>query len=133
MPLDLTTLSPYQLSANASFSKPFGYTIAEETVLVSDAGSDGLLIIEVENNAAADMTVTIEPGQTPPAMNSKGFSFTVYATGTEGVGNDPSKKILGPFSGENVLQGDGSILVTFEMASGSPDGVAVFYRLPKHV
>lgn len=120
-PASLTVTAPV---ANGSVNQPAAQTIDTNGDVPITVGSPmNRMIIEAVNSAAADIAVTLKAGDNPPSHLSGDLAVTVVATS--------GKKIIGPFESQRFLKSDGTVVVNFQAASGSPNLAIRVYRLPK--
>ncbi|HHY54112.1 MAG TPA: hypothetical protein GYA08_01620 [Chloroflexi bacterium] len=112
--------------------------IAQPTADVLDTGSTAvtlsadvgglseLVLLEVKNTAGAanDLTVTVLPGDNPPAQRAgQGGLDTVIAQN--------ATKIIGPLESARFIQNDGKLDVTFTPAAGTIGAQIRCYKLPR--
>lgn len=117
------------LTANGSILTPTAQVLDTGTaavVLESPATSEmDRIVLRVKNTAAADLTVTIETGEDPPAFR-KALGDVVSATMAQNV-----ERWFGPFESARFAQADDKLQVTFTWASGTIAGNFDAYVLPK--
>lgn len=117
-----------ELTANGSIASPTAQVldtgtspVTLETAALSDMDR---VIIEVTNTAAANLTVTIEAGENPPAFRQALGDVTSANIAQNG------RRIFGPFEAARFAQADGKLQVTFTPASGTIAANFTAYRLP---
>lgn len=121
-----------ECSANGSVAQPAVATLDTAGTVPINLGGKGLdrLILELINTDDAAATITIKAAANPPGIQSKALAIALSATGG---GTD--KKIAGPFSSSQFVQGGadaGELHVTLA-GGGSPTVTVRAYRLPKFV
>lgn len=114
-----------ELAKNGQTARPAGQTIDTAGMVPINAGGKvERLILEVTNNNANALTVTIGAGDNPPAIQAKSLVGSPIAQ--NGVA------VFGPFEGSQFLQSgadSGELHVSF---AGTAVGATVrCYRLPK--
>ncbi len=116
-----------ELTANGQTARPSGDAIDTAGIVPVNAGGKvDRLIIEVTNSSANNLTVEIQAGDNPPAIQSKVFTGTPLAQNAVGI--------FGPFSSSQFIQSGsdaGELAVKFTPATGSPNATVRTYRLPK--
>lgn len=124
-----TAITINDLTPNGSIAAPTAQVLDTGTAAVTletAATSDmDRIVIEVTNTAVADLTVTIETGEDPPAFRQALGGVTSANIAQNG------RRIFGPFESARFAQADGKLQVTFTPASGTITGSFVCYRLPK--
>lgn len=123
-----TAITLNELTANGSIASPTAQAmdtgtsaVTVETPALSDMDR---VIIEVTNTAAANLTVTIEAGENPPAFRQALGDVTSANIAQNG------RRIFGPFEAARFAQADGKLQVTFTPASGTIACNFTAYRLP---
>lgn len=124
-----TSIAINDLTPNGSIAAPTAQVLDTGTAAVTletPATSEmDRLVIEVTNTAVANLTVTLETGDDPPAF--RGALGDVISANIAQNG----RRIFGPFESARFGQADGKLQVTFTPASGTIAGTFVCYRLPK--
>lgn len=124
-----TAITLNDLTANGSIAAPTAQVLDTGTAAVTleTAATSEMdrIIIEVTNTAAANLTVTIEAGEYPPAWRKHLGDVTSANIAQNG------RRIFGPFESARFAQADGKLQVTFTPASGTITGSFVAYKLPK--
>lgn len=114
------------LTENGNIARPAAQSVdTDGAVPINAGGKMDRLIMEVVNNAAANVTVTINAGDNPPAQRA-GIGSIAQA----GIAQNASR-IFGPFESARFVQDDGSLSVSFLAASSTPNCSVRVYRLPK--
>lgn len=113
------------LTKNGQTARPAGDTVdTAGTVPVNAGGKVDRLIIEVTNTNVNALTVTVNAGAKPPALQSKALVSSALAQNAVAV--------FGPFESSQFIQGGadaGELAVAF---AGAAVGATVrCYRLPK--
>jgi hypothetical protein len=115
-----------ELSENGNIARPTAQTVDTDGMVPILAGSDlSRLLVEVTNSAAANVTVTIEAGDNPPALRA-GLGALAQA----GIAQN-AVRIFGPFESARFGQDNGNLNVSFLAASSTPNCAVRVYRLPK--
>lgn len=124
-----TAITINDLTANGSIVAPTAQVLDTGTaavVLETSVTSDlDRIIIEVTNTAAANLVVTIEKGEEPPAFRQV-LGDVASANMAQNV-----RRVFGPFESARFAQADGKLQLTFTPASGTIGATFVCYRLPK--
>jgi hypothetical protein len=120
------SLTITELLENGNIARPAASAIDTDGTVPVQAGGDlGRLIIEVTNNAAANLTVTIAAGDDPPALRSG-----IGALAQAGIAQN-AVRVFGPFESARFAQDNGDLNVAFLAASSTPNASVRVYRLPK--
>ena len=94
-------------------------------ILAADlGGAANRLLIEVTEDNARALTVTIESGQNPPAVRSGIGDISVAVAKN-------TTRLIGPLEASRVMQNDGTIDVTFTGTGGAATCHVRTYLLPK--
>lgn len=124
-----TAITLNALTANSSIAAP--------TAQVLDTGSDAVtlessattemdrVILRVANTAAANLTVTIEAGENPPAFRQALGDVTSANIAQNG------ERWFGPFESARFAQADQKLQITFTPASGTITANFDAFVLPK--
>lgn len=126
-----TAITVRDLVANGSLADPTGDALDTGTIAVKLpcllAGKTGRVVFRVTNTAVANLTVTAEAGDDPPAGRQGIGAFT--------SGNIAQNAVLwlGPFESARFVQQDGTagrLDLTFTPASGTIACSVQCFRLP---
>lgn len=124
-----TALTVTTLTANGSTANPTADALDTGTAAVTlgaaVGGESDRILMRVVNTAAANLTVTVEAGDAPPAFRQGLGGFTSGTIAQNGI------LWLGPFESARFIQDDGKINVTFTPASGTIACSAQVFKLPK--
>ena len=123
-----TALTLTALAADSSTANPtadaFDTGTAAVTVPLDVNGESDDVFLRVVNAAAAALTVTVNAGDSPPAVRAGIGAFTSGNIAQNGV------LLLGPFESARFIQDDGTLSVTFTPASGTIACSCQAFRLP---
>lgn len=128
-----TAITLVDLAANSSIAAPTAQVLdtgtAAVTLETADVADTDLVVIEVTNTAAANLTVTaVAPAaaDNPPAFRRALGDVTSANIAQNG------RRIFGPFESARFRQANGKLKITFTPASGTITGSFVAYKLPKN-
>lgn len=117
------------LSANGSIAAPTAQVLDTGTAAVTletPATSEmDRIMLRVQNTAAANLTVTIETGDDPPA-----FRAALGDVVSAAIAQNASR-YFGPFESGRFAQADGKLQITFTPASGTITANFDAFVLPK--
>lgn len=125
-----TSVTINALTANGAIAAPTAQAMdtgtSAVTVKTADQVSDGdRCFLRVTNTAAANLTVSVNAGDSPPAWRKALGAFT-----TGNIAQNATQ-YLGPFETARFKQSDGTLEFTFTPASGTIACNFDLFRLPK--
>ena len=114
-----TALTPIELPNEAALVLAAGEDIAGTPFAIAgDAPAhDTFLLVNNTSPAAQVVTVTVEAGVAPPAMNAEALEVEVAAGKTA---------IIGPLDGSRHVKADGSIAVAVEVDTDGTGDIAAY-------
>lgn len=124
--ITVTTLTPDTAGIAQPTADVLDTGTAAVTLAAAVGGQSELVILEVTNNAASavNLTVSVLAGDNPPAQRAGlGDLDTVLAQN--------AVKIIGPLESARFIQDDGKLNVKFTPASGTLAASIRCYKIPR--
>ena len=124
--ITVTTLTPDTAGVAQPTADVLDTGTAAVTLAAAVGGQSELVILEVTNNAASavNLTVSVLAGDNPPAQRAGlGDLDTVLAQN--------AVKIIGPLESARFIQDDGKLNVKFTPASGTLAASIRCYKIPR--
>lgn len=116
-----------EFTKNGQTANPSAQSIdTDGTVPVNAGGKTDRLVIQVTNNAAANLQVTIQAADNPPGLQSKSLVSSAIAQNAVAW--------FGPFESSRFIKSGanaGELNVEFLAASSTPNASVRVFRLPK--